>query len=94
MNVFGGMHGTIRMRKCRYYIFFFLLLLPLLLHPPLQASSFKKCALYQYRSRDGKYKSAVVIKISQNLVEETSKVLLIFQVPIIALNIVGWGSKK
>ena len=39
-----------------------------------EQNSIKKCALYHYRPRNGSFKSAVVIKIRHNLVDETSKV--------------------
>ena len=40
----------------------------------------QKCSLYHYITKNGKYKSAVIIQLNKEIGSDLSKVLLIFQV--------------
>ena len=43
----------------------------------------QKCSLYHYITKNGKYKSAVIIQLNKEIGSDLSKVLLIFQVSIV-----------
>ena len=40
----------------------------------------QKCSLYHYITKNGKYKSAVIIQLNKEIGSDLSKALLIFQV--------------